>query len=342
MLIPVGDDLKKRSLPFVGITLIAANVLVGMYEHRLWHDGQPKHKDHFSKMVDSWKTEDPWDDDYSFAAHEPAKPVIPPDFREFITTWGLVPREVPEGRWDRLITYQFLHADIWHFVGNVLTLWVFLGSLEAGLGGFQFLCLYLMSGIVGGLAHWYMLPESNIPMIGASGAISGVIGAYFVAFGALANLKMLWNGGFLTGWKFIPFSVPAGVYVFFWIIIPQAFAVENALNGGDHEGVAWFAHAGGFAFGALFMLCFRGDVLSRLRHNKEGELELTDEPAVEKPVAQRETLAEAICAYCKTPLGAGMEMTPELIKCGNPTCGRLNIVNAHVSDRARDEAAASV
>src|SRR6185503_19450845 len=104
------------------------------------------------------------------------------EFREFITTWGLVPFDLPDGRWERLITYQFLHADIWHLAGNLLTLWVFLASLEAGLGGFRFLCLYLLSGIVGGLAHWAMLPNDATPMIGASGAISGVIGAYFVAF----------------------------------------------------------------------------------------------------------------------------------------------------------------
>lgn len=328
MLLPVGDDLKKRSLPFVGLVLIAANLLVALHEFQLWRDGQPKRPDRMAEMVHSWQTEDPWDDHYSVDAWEepPAEP--PREFLEFITAWGVVPAELPEGRWERLVTHQFLHADIWHLAGNLLTLWVFLSSLEAGLGGFRFLCLYLLSGIAGGLAHWAVMPHEVTPMIGASGAISGVIGAYFVAFGALARIHMLWNGGILTGWRFVPFSIPAGVYVFFWIIIPQLFAAEFALNTGEHQGVAWFAHGGGFALGALFMLCCRRDVLARLHRNKEGELELADapvEPAIEE-TAPPETLAEAVCAYCRTPLVAGIEMSADLVKCGNPTCGRLNFI----------------
>lgn len=337
MIIPVGDDLKKRSLPFVGLALIAVNLLVGIHEHRLWQDGQPKRPDRFGKMVDSWQTEDPWDDHYSVDAWDNPKPAAPPrEFMAFLTEWGLVPAELPDGRWERLITHQFLHADIWHLAGNLLTLWVFLWSLEAGLGGIRFLFLYLLSGIAGGVAHWAMMPDETVPMIGASGAISGVIGAYFVAFGALANLKMLWNGGILTGWRFIPFSVPAGVYVFFWIVIPQMFAAELALATGEHMGVAWFAHGGGFALGALFMLCCRGSVMAKLRRDKEGNLELDDrEVAEEETVAARQPLEEAVCAYCQTPLAAGTEMTPELIKCGNPTCGHLNILSGQPSDLQR-------
>jgi hypothetical protein len=179
-----------------------------------------------------------------------------------------------------------------------------------------------------------MMPDTFTPMIGASGAISGVIGAYFVAFGALAKIKMLWNGGLMTGWRFVPFSVPAGLYVFFWIIIPQMFAAEFALSTGEHLGVAWFAHGGGFGLGALFMLCFREDVVGKLYRNKEGELAL-DDTGIERArreaeAAQREPeeVAEAVCGYCQTPLAAGTEMSADLVKCGNPTCGRLNFIGA--------------
>jgi membrane associated rhomboid family serine protease len=332
MLIPIGDDLKRRSLPFVGLALIAANLLVGLYEYRLWQEGQPKRDRRVERMVESWHTEDPWDDHYTLDPVE-APPATPPwQFMEFITAWGLIPAELPDGRWERLLTHQFLHADIWHLIGNLLTLWVFLPSVEGGLGSFRFLCLYVLSGVAGGLAHWAVMPHEFTPMIGASGAISGVIGAYFTAFGAMAQIKMLWNGGLLTGWRFVPFSIPAGVYVFFWIIIPQMFAAEFALSTGEHLGVAWFAHGGGFGLGALFMLCFRSEVIGKLYRNKEGELAL-DDTGIERArreatEAEREPeqVTEAVCSYCQTPLAAGTEMTAELVKCGNPTCGRLNFV----------------
>ncbi len=104
MLIPVGDDLKKRSLPFVGLALIAVNVLVSLYEYRLWQDGQPKRPDRYAKMVNSWQTEDPWDDTYTVDAYDVPKPFIPFEFKEFVTDWGLVPIELPDGRWERLLT----------------------------------------------------------------------------------------------------------------------------------------------------------------------------------------------------------------------------------------------
>jgi membrane associated rhomboid family serine protease len=334
MLIPIGDDLKRRSLPFVGLTIIAANLLVGLYEYRLWQEGQPKRDHRVQKMLDSWHTEDPFDDHYALDPAEAPKAVLPQAFLDFIQHWGLIPADLPDGRWDRLVTHQFLHGDLWHLVGNLLTLWVFLPSVEGGLGSFRFFFLYLLSGIAGGLAHWAVMPHEFTPMIGASGAISGVIGAYFMAFGAMAKIKMLWNGGLLTGWRFVPFSVPAGVYVFFWIIIPQMFAAEFALSTGEHMGVAWFADGGGFGLGALFMLCCRSEVVGKVYRNKEGELEL-DDTGIERArreaaEAQQEAepVAEAVCTYCQTPLAAGTEMTSELVKCGNPTCGRLNFVGA--------------
>lgn len=346
MLIPVGDNLQKRSLPFVGLMLIGANLLVALYEHRLWRDGQPKRPNRVLEMMETWKTDDPWDDQFDLSSDPDYAAFVPAEFMDFVTHWGLVPRDLANGRFECLLTHQFLHGDFWHLLGNLLTLWVFLSSIEAGLGGPRFALMYLLSGVAGGLAHVFVMPHDATPMIGASGAISGVIGAYFVAFGALAKIKMLWNGGFVTGWKFVPFSVPAGVYVFFWMIIPQMFAAESALVTGEHQGVAWFAHGGGFACGALFMLCCREDVLNKLHINKEGQMEIDDTGTLAAKAAAAEAAAEpvpeAVCAYCRTPLAAGREMGTDLVKCGNPTCGSLNFVGVVPDPPKRKRSAVGV
>lgn len=325
MLIPLGDNLEKRSLPFCGLIVIAANLLVGMYELRLWRDdyhswlkriehrSQPEQRFHFGEHAD------------------PTAPLFrSPQLEEFVEEWALKPHEFEEGRTETLVSHMFMHADLWHFLGNMFTLWIFLSSVEAGMGGMLFLTMYLLSGLAGGALHCYMNPGSTVPMLGASGAISGVIGAYFVAFGALARIKMAWNGGFLTGWRWINFQLPAGMYVFFWLIIPQIAGMEAEAQG-QQTGVAWFAHIGGMAAGGFIMLIFRGYVHSRLSYTRDGlivvgesaDLELERKQIASGQVTIAKPAADA-CTYCSTPLAEGLEMSDSLVRCGNPTCRRLN------------------
>lgn len=325
MLIPLGDNLEKRSLPFWGIAIIAANLLVGMYELRLWRDDYQS----WLKRIGNQFSADHefFEDEFSDARRLSFRS---PQFEEFVDEWALKPTEFEEGRTETLVSHMFMHADIWHLVGNLFTLWVFLSSVEAGLGGMLFLTMYLLSGLAGGALHCYMNPGSPVPMIGASGAISGVIGAYFVAFGALAKIRMAWNGGWLTGWRWVQFQLPAGMYVFFWLIIPQIAGMEAEAQG-HQTGVAWYAHIGGMAAGAFLMLIFRRHVHSQLSYTRDGQIvvgESADLELEKKQVALGQvTLATpdaASCTYCSTPLAEGLEMGEALIRCGNPTCRRLN------------------
>jgi membrane associated rhomboid family serine protease len=264
------------------------------------------------------------------------RPVSEP-FLDFVKTWGLTPFD-DHGRWSvRHLSHMFLHGDVFHLLGNLMTMWVFLPSLEAAFGRFRFLVLYVMSGIAGGLMHWAVQPNSSIPMIGASGAISGMIGAYLVLFGGLAWIRLAWNGGIITGWKWVTFQLPAGLYVFFWLVLPQNAAAEFAVTTGEHLGVAWFAHAGGFAMGLLFTVVQRGDVLESLHYSREGNLTIgeTEETRLENRQAQvaagdetapPDASALELCCYCRTPLIAGQGLSEGLVRCGNPTCGKLHIL----------------
>lgn len=337
MLIPVGDDLKKESVPVIGMLLIAANILVGMYELRLWQEGMPKPKK-VVKQVDA----DPWAA-FREARPAPRKPVISVPWMDFIKTWGLT-AAVDKGTFSvRYLTHMFLHGDLAHLLGNLLTMWVFLPTLEAALGRLRFLILYVMSGIAGGIAHCLVLPGSEVPMIGASGAISGMVGAYFVAFGGLARITMAWNGGLFTGWRWVTFRVPAGIYVFFWLILPQVVAAEFAVHSGQHMGVAWFAHAGGVAMGLVFTLIQRSDILENLHYSREGKLTIGETEETRLKARQLELAAEQRahssaastahrCMYCQSPLAAA-EAGNDLVRCGNPSCGMLNLLELPASSQ---------
>jgi membrane associated rhomboid family serine protease len=172
---------------------------------------------------------------------------------------------------------MFLHGDVVHLLGNMLMLWAFVGTLERGLGSVLFVLLYILWGLVAGVAHAVMNWGQGIPMIGASGAISGVIGAYVVTFGALTNIRTL-------VWFFGPrqINVPAGAFVFIWVMSQLSGMQEASAAGGG--GIAWYAHAGGFVAGATTMLIFSREVKSRLVLNREGKIQFVDrEDITEEP-----------------------------------------------------------
>jgi membrane associated rhomboid family serine protease len=313
MFIPYGDDLEKRHPPFATIFIIAVNVLVSMYEFRLFKD-------------------------------EPYAGTL---FIRFVEHWGLIPQELAHGKVIGLFTSMFLHADLMHLLGNMFTLWLFAWTIEMALGTVPFLVLYIFWGMVAAATHAAFAWHSPIPCVGASGAIFGVVGAYFVTFGITAQVKCLWNGGILTGWRWTKIQMPAGAYMFFWMIIPQ---VAGILRIGEPEGaaasgagIAWYAHAGGFAAGALSMVIFGGDAMRKVRMNRDGKWEIhanAVETAAESEVAGEPELDAVnallpevppydgpVCQYCQRPLEDAHKMDETLYRCANPDCKRLTYVN---------------
>jgi membrane associated rhomboid family serine protease len=153
-----------------------------------------------------------------------------------------------------IFTSMFLHGGLFHIAGNMLYLWIFGDNVEDALGHFRFLAFYLLSGVGAALAQAFIHPESRIPMVGASGAISGVLGAYLFLFPHASVLTLITFGFFI---RFV--HVPAVIVLGFWIVVQILSSLIN-VGRGDEGGVAWFAHIGGFVAGIalLFLLRPRG------------------------------------------------------------------------------------
>ncbi len=142
-----------------------------------------------------------------------------------------------------LLTYQFFHGSWDHLLGNLLFLWIFGDNVEDAMGHLRFLLFYLLCGVLAGLAHYLMGPESLVPLIGASGAISGVLGAYLLLhpFARIVVLLVV-----------LPLRLPA------WALLLVWFGFQFvALGKGDQDGVAWVAHIGGFLCGAALLPAFK-------------------------------------------------------------------------------------
>ena len=140
-----------------------------------------------------------------------------------------------------LITSLFLHAGVLHLLSNSFYLWIFGSSIEDRMGHFRFIFFYLICGVAAGFAHVLLNHESTIPIIGASGAISGVLGSYFIIF-PKARIKTL---------IFIRlFRIPAVIFLSLWVIL-------QFLNGlctpPEEANIAWWAHLGGFVAGFIFI-----------------------------------------------------------------------------------------
>ena len=151
------------------------------------------------------------------------------------------PAAVPD--WLTLVTCTFLHGGWLHFLGNMLFLWIFGDNVEDRFGRVAFVAFYLGCGAAASAAHLLASPESPVPTIGASGAIAGVMGAYLLLY-PRARVQMLLVLGFLVD----VVVLPASFFLVYWFVLQL---VQSSLDRGMGGGVAWWAHIGGFAIGAL-------------------------------------------------------------------------------------------
>jgi membrane associated rhomboid family serine protease len=161
----------------------------------------------------------------------------------------LAPELVLAPPWVTLFTSMFLHGGILHLSGNLLFLWVFGNNVEAAMGHGRFLVFYMACGIIAALAHAWSEPLSEVPMVGASGAVSGVLGAYLLLFPRSRVLV-------LVPLVFLPWTLylPAAAVLGFWFVVQ---VVAGILANEDVGGIAWVAHVGGFAAGLLLVVLFR-------------------------------------------------------------------------------------
>ena len=219
MLIPFRDENPTVRPPVVTVAIIAACVVVSLYQLTL-----------------SAREEQ------VFALGFGMIPSVLFGTRELSAS---IPSADP---WLSVITSMFLHGGLLHLVGNMVYLWVFGNNIEDAMGHVRFIIFYLLCGAAAALTQAFVEPDSSLPMIGASGAVSGVLGAYFVLH-PHARVDVLFVFGLVTTvW------LPAMAVLGWWIVV-QVVSVMLAEPG--QGGVAWFAHIGGFVAGMALIPFFR-------------------------------------------------------------------------------------
>jgi membrane associated rhomboid family serine protease len=174
---------------------------------------------------------------------------------EFLYTYALVPSQIDFSRLDTLtpfITALFLHGGLLHIFSNMLFLWVFGDNIEAHLGKVKFLIFYLAAGVLSSLVQYFFLVGQDIPVLGASGAIAGILGGYLVLF---PHAKI----DTIIPIFFVPaiIAVPAFLVIIYWFVTQLisgigSLGTEEAVFGG----VAWWAHIGGFIVGFILIRLF--------------------------------------------------------------------------------------
>ncbi len=217
-MLPIRDNVYRHKLPVVTMLLIVTNVSIFIYQISLGAE------------IDAFIER------YAVVPAELAGAVSNP-----IAGFPVFPT---------LITSLFLHGGLFHLFGNMLYLWVFGGSVESRFGHLRFFFFYIITGIIATLSHIFFYIDSTTPLIGASGAIAGVLGAYFFLY-PLARIQVVLPLFIL----FPVFYIPALIFLGGWFII-QLVSGWTALYYDTSTGIAWWAHAGGFAAGAVMLVFF--------------------------------------------------------------------------------------
>lgn len=181
-----------------------------------------------------------------------------PEINRFIYIYGLVPARytvTPIGDYFTtgqqlfsFVSFMFLHGSFWHILGNMWSLYIFGDNVEDRLGPIRYALFYLLCGVTSGLSHLILNLNSNLPTIGASGAIAGVMGAYFILHPRSKILTLI-------PIFFIPYflDIPAYIFLGLWFLLQFISAAGSHAGSG---GIAWWAHIGGFIFGMLFLKLF--------------------------------------------------------------------------------------
>ncbi|NTW04497.1 MAG: rhomboid family intramembrane serine protease [Peptococcaceae bacterium] len=214
-MIPLRDSVKSQKAPYVNWILIALNIYVFIKEFLMPQD-----------MLNSFF--------YSFG-------LVPKNIVEIFISGNIFQPEIIT-----FVTAMFLHGGWLHLLGNMLFLWVFGDNVEDRLGHFRYLIFYIATGIIGSIAHIMADPLSVAPVIGASGAVAGVLGAYMITFPKARVLTLVPIVFFFT-----LAEIPAVVFLILWFVL-QIFSSFASLGGGA-ESVAWWAHIGGFLFGIVLI-----------------------------------------------------------------------------------------
>ena len=230
-MIPLKDYNPTKNFPIITVCLIAANILLFI---------QDRLSGHYEKVL-----------------VETARGAVQVNHfvGGLVANYALVPAKLisePSQAWDQVFTSMFLHGNWLHIGSNMLFLWIFGNNIEDVLGRFRFVIFYFACGMAGAAGQVLSAPQSSIPMIGASGAVAGVMGAYLILYPHARILTLLPIFFFFT---FI--EVPAFLIIGYWVLLQ--FISATWINSGEQAqgGIAYFAHLGGF-FGGIGLLLLLG------------------------------------------------------------------------------------
>lgn len=170
---------------------------------------------------------------------------------EFVKQWAFIPERFgrsPGADFPTLFSAMFMHAGWMHLAGNMLYLWIFGDNVEDRLGKLKYLLLYILSGLAATFAQYFFFPNSNLPNVGASGAIAGILGAYLLYFPG-QNVKVLLGRSIV--------EMRALIVIGFWILLQVFSGAGSLFSSQETGGVAYMAHIGGFAAGLAVAFAFR-------------------------------------------------------------------------------------
>lgn len=231
-MLPISDINYRARFPYVNFALIAANILVYLYEVTLSGNfNLARNTRQFAGLLYSWS-------------------VIPVEYTQGVDLGTTTPNPV----YITLLTAMFLHGSLIHIGGNMLFLWVFGDNVESNMGHLKYLLFYFICGIIAGGAHIAMNMDSRAPSLGASGAIAGVLAAYLVLYPKARVRTLVFIPPFIT-----IIGVYAIILIGIWFLMQLwdglvQFGAQTAQTGG----VAFWAHIGGFIAGLVLVFLFRG------------------------------------------------------------------------------------
>jgi len=323
MLIVGSSAIDAKTIPFVTLLLLVINCCVFMKSYSL-EIAAANDRPRFA-----------FGEDFTFEESEADKELM-----NFFNLWGFQISDFGKGEVHSVLSNMFVHGGVMHLLGNMLALWAFAVAMEELFGSIGFIMLYISTGVVACVTQGLFMLTSDVPIVGASGAVAGVMGAFVVLLGFNASIKV-WVG--YIGMGII--NIPSPVFAALWLF-PQVLSIaeHGVVDGG---GVALMAHLAGFAAGAVIALCCKPSFGSRINLQADGnlvietkprDLDQTEKQILDDILACRpytevvETLGDCqiYCPDCGSPLDLNNTVSDRLVRCTSGPCGKMVFIDGEL------------
>lgn len=320
-----SSEVVSKQIPIITIMLIFANICMFTKSYMLECQAAHEHRQNFMIQFDG-------------ASYESGSTEKGDAANEFFDKYGFQMNDFKEQTYYSVISHMFVHGGIMHILGNMLALWAFAVTLEEIYGMGIFTGVYFICGLAACMTQGLCDMDSTVPMVGASGAVAGILGAYCITFGAAAKVKflILFFGAHIV-------EIPASVFAILWISM-QALAFAN--GGASGGGVAIAAHLGGCGAGLAIGYFLKSEVESRFETDNKGviiiasakdtgptEAQILDDILACQPFNEViETLSdsEIACPRCGANLDMSSPVGDRLVRCHSDQCSHMTYVDGNL------------